>query len=232
MLMILGGAAIAFGIVIAGERDRTVALGPGAVPPEGLTALDAVELLVVGSFEEVVDYERELFAYRAFDHDRNGCDTRNDVLRRDLVDIELREGTNGCVVATGVLQDPYTGVTMEFERGTETSADVQIDHVVSLANAWSSGASTWDEHTLQQFGNDPLNLLAVDGPTNQSKGSADTGQWLPPNDGYHCSFVARQVAVKLAYDLTVTDAERGAMRGVLGACPDEVLLTAAEVATP
>ncbi|WP_235939987.1 HNH endonuclease family protein [Occultella kanbiaonis] len=200
-------------------------------PPPG-TALAAVELLPVTANDPFEGYDREAFGYRSVDLDRNGCDVRNDVLRRDLVDVTIRPGTNGCVVETGTLRDPYTGIVMAFQRGSDTSGQVQIDHVVALANAWVTGAQDWDATTFERFGNDPLNLLAVDGPANQGKGADDAAEWLPPNTGFRCEYVAIQVAVKLAYGLSVTAAEQDAMLDVLTTCPAQPLPTAAGTATP
>ncbi|WP_418605406.1 GmrSD restriction endonuclease domain-containing protein [Georgenia sp. SUBG003] len=157
------------------------------------------------------------------DLDRNGCDVRNDVLRRDLSDLVIKPGTSGCVVETGVLADPYSGTVISFVRGADTSGDVQIDHVVALSDAWQKGAQAWDGARMRQFGNDPLNLLAVDGPLNAQKGDGDTATWLPPNRAVRCAYVARQVAVKAGYQLWVTEAEREAMVRVLSTCPDEPL---------
>jgi hypothetical protein len=148
----------------------------------------------------------------------NGCDTRNDILRRDLADVVIKPGTNGCVVLSGVLHDPYTGRTIGFRRGRSSNA-VQIDHVVSLSDAWQTGAQQWDERTRTDLANDPLNLLAVDGPTNEAKGDADTATWLPPNKAYRCAYVARQVAVKARYRLWMTPAEHDAAARVLARCP-------------
>jgi hypothetical protein len=168
-------------------------------------------------------YSREQFGEAWKDVDRNGCDQRNDVLARDLVDETFRAGTNNCIVATGTLHDPYTGRTIAFRRGPDTSDDVQIDHVVALSNAWQTGAQQLDPATREQFANDPLNLLATDGPTNQDKGAGDAATWLPPNRGIWCGYVARQVAVKGKYGLWVTAAERDAMARVLDGCPGEPL---------
>ncbi|CAM3704559.1 DUF1524 domain-containing protein [Occultella aeris] len=215
-----------------------VTTGPGegaettAQAPLPGTALAAVELLLVTANDASEGYDRDAFGYRSVDLDRNGCDVRNDVLRRDLVDVTIRPGTNGCVVETGTLQDPYTGVVMSFQRGSDTSGQVQIDHVVALANAWVTGAQDWDLATFERFGNDPLNLLAVDGPANQGKGADDAAEWLPPNTGFRCEYVAIQVAVKLAYELAVTAAEQDAMLDVLTTCPAQPLPTAAGTATP
>ena len=100
---------------------------------------------------------------------------------------------------------------------------MQIDHVLALSDAWHKGAQGWDAATRSAFANDPLNLLAADGPLNMQKGDADAATWLPPNGAFRCAYVARQVAVKAAYGLWVTQAERDAMAGVLGGCPDEPL---------
>ena len=126
-------------------------------------------------------------------------------------------------MSSGVLDDPYTGKTITFIRGERTSADVQIDHVVALENAWKSGADTWDTARRYRFGNDPYNLLAVDGPANQEKGSASADYWLPPRTDYRCAYVARQIGVKDKYGLSVTSAEKQAMMGVLHGCPGQPL---------
>ena len=195
---------------------------PAAIPAAG-TALAAVDLLEVRGRAPKTGYARDLFGDGWVDIDRNDCSTRNDVLARDLVDVTYVPGTRGCVVESGTLVDPYSGATIEFRRGPDTSPLVQIDHVVALADAWQKGAQGWDERTRVAFANDPLNLLAVDGELNHQKGSGDAATWLPPNRAFRCAYVARQVAVKLTYGLWVTQAERDAMVRVLSTCPDEPL---------
>lgn len=162
-------------------------------------------------------YEREQFGPAWADVDRNGCDTRNDVLARDLTDVTFEAGTHDCVVLTGTLQDPYTDQVIAFERGPR-SAEVQIDHVVALSDAWQKGAQQWDAETRRQFANDPANLLAVDGPANGAKGDGDAATWLPASTGYRCAYVVRQVRVKAAYGLWVTRAERDAIARQLDGC--------------
>jgi hypothetical protein len=152
----------------------------------------------------------------------NGCDTRNDILRRDLGHVAIKSGTNGCVVASGELLDPYTGRRIAFTRGPDSAA-VQIDHVVALSDAWQTGAQRLTRTQRQQLANDPLELLAVDGPSNQQKGNGDAATWLPSNKRYRCSYVARQVAVKRTYHLWVTAAERDAISRVLRTCPTETV---------
>ena len=152
------------------------------------------------------------------------CDTRNYILRRDLTQITWRASPR-CTVATGILKDPYTAKTINFVRGVVTSIEVQIDHVVALSDAWQKGAQKLSFASRVQFANDPLNLLAVDGPTNSSKSDSDAATWLPPNKAYRCTYVARQVAVKRKYQLWVTSAERDAIARVLKACPGQKLPT-------
>ncbi|MGN6723507.1 MAG: HNH endonuclease family protein, partial [Marmoricola sp.] len=115
----------------------------------------------------------------------NGCDTRNDILKRDLVAVTFRAGSD-CVVASGVLHDVYTGKTIEFVRGAGTSTAVQIDHMVALSDAWQTGAQLLTRQQRTNLANDPLNLQAVDGPTNEAKGDSDAATWLPPNKAYRC----------------------------------------------
>ena len=130
-----------------------------------------------------------------------------------------------CVVDTGVLVDPYTGKTINFKYGVGTSLAVQIDHVVALSDAWQKGAQKLDSTARYNLYNDPLNLIAVDGPTNSSKSDSDAASWLPPNKAYRCAYVARQIAVKFKYKLWVTIAEKEAMKRVLSACPKQKLPT-------
>lgn len=152
----------------------------------------------------------------------NGCSLRELILLRDLKDSVLDE--DGCRVLSGRLDtDPYSGQVIQFKRGISTSQAVQIDHVVAVSDAWQKGAQALSGELRHQFYNDPLNLLAVDGPTNNKKGDGDAATWLPPNKDYRCRYVARQIAVKIKYSLWVTHAEKDAIKHVLIACPDQVL---------
>lgn len=145
------------------------------------------------------------------------------MLRRDLTALVFRPGTAACVVLSGVRDDPYTDSTISFQRGGRSEID--IDHVVALGNAWVSGAARWSPSRRLMFANDPLNLLAVDASANRQKGDGDAATWLPPNRAFRCSFVARQIAVKTAYDLSITPAEKSAMQRILSTCPDQALPT-------
>lgn len=150
------------------------------------------------------------------DVDRNHCDTRDDILARDLTDI-VRKGS--CTVVSGELRDPYTDRVVPFTRGVRTSAAVQIDHRVPLLNAWLTGAQLLSRAQRVALANDPLELVAVEGPVNESKGDGDAATWLPPNKPYRCRYVADQVAVKARYRLWLAPAEHDAIDRILAGCP-------------
>ena len=150
-----------------------------------------------------------------------GCDTRNVILRRDLTNAVL--GDDNCKVQAGALSDPYTGQRIAFKRGANSSGAVQIDHVVAQSNAWQTGAQQLSSEQRISLANDPLELLAVDGPANQQKGDGDAATWLPSNKPFRCQYIARQIAVKKKYSLWVTPPERTAMERILASCPEQRL---------
>jgi hypothetical protein len=193
---------------------------PHQQPAFASKALEVLATIPVKGRAPKTGYSRDQFGQAWADVDRNGCDTRNDMLRRDLTDLALKPDTRDCVVLSGILNDPYTATLINFLRGASTSPDVQIDHVVALSDAWQKGAQQLTEAQRLSFANDPLNLLAVDGPANQQKSDGDAATWLPPNKSYRCDYVARQISVKASYGLWVTRAEHDAMARVLGDCPD------------
>lgn len=200
---------------------------PTARPPisaaEGGSAVAALASLAVKGRAPRTGYDRALFGQAWADVDRNGCDTRNDVLGRDLTSEQIRPRTHGCIILAGTLRDPYTGTTIAFVRGQSTSSKVQIDHVVALSDAWQKGAQQLTTSRRTALANDVLNLLAVDGLTNQRKSDGDAATWLPPNKAYRCSYAARQIAVKAKYGLWVTGAERDALGRILATCPSQGL---------
>lgn len=192
------------------DDTGTAVIDPAAVEAV-LDDLETATLLATG-------YDRDRFGQRWADIDRNGCDTRNDVLARDLVDITFKPGTRDCVVLTGVLHDPYTATTIPFQRGEQSSQLVQIDHVVPLAWGWRHGGNTWTEQQREQFANDPINLQATDGGTNSSKSDSGPGDWMPPSTGNHCEYAARFVLVLMAYDLTLDETDRDVLTRTLDSC--------------
>ncbi len=160
------------------------------------------------------DYDRDAFgeawtddADATWGHD--GCRTREEVLHRDLRAPTFRAGTDDCVVLDGLLDEPYTGRTIEFSKSRPT--EVQIDHVIPLAMAWRQGASGWSEARRTAFANDPLELLAVDGQANQEKSSAGPAAWLPPRRAVRCAYAVRVALVAARYDLGLPRADRRAM---------------------
>lgn len=189
--------------------------GVGTSPDGGEAARQALATLQIKGRAPKDGYSRDQFGQRWKDIDRNGCDQRNDVLARDLQNVDA---PGGCKVLSGVLQDPFTGQTINFVRGQGTSEMVQIDHVVAMADAWQKGAQDWTPERREEFGNDMENLLAVDGPQNQKKGAGDAATWLPPNKNFRCQYVSIQIHVKAKYGLWVTPAEHDAMSRELDRC--------------
>lgn len=240
ILLAAAGLALVAGLVWFFTAGQFSAAGQQATGPREapvlaggwMHAVEPVRSVPVGSAAGVLDtlavkgrsakgnYDRVAFGQAWLDVDRNGCDTRNDILRRDLADARFTEGSR-CRIGSGSFREPYTGRRIEFQRGAESSKSVQIDHVVALGDAWQKGAQQLTAVQRQHLANDPLNLVAVDGPANQDKSASDAATWLPPNQAFRCHYVARQISVKAAYNLWVSAAEKDAMRRVLGACPDQ-----------
>jgi len=186
----------------------------GVAPAVARTRLDRLST-VEPAFEIAYDRTRD-FGTAWADVDDNGCDTRDDILHRDLRAIRARAGTGGCVVVSGSLVDPYTGATLAFSK-SDASA-VQIDHVVPLHAAWILGAWRWTPELRLAFANDPRNLVAVDGPSNQDKGDRLADRWRPENPRIHCVYAIDTVVVHAAYHLGVTRGERRALQSMLAGC--------------
>jgi hypothetical protein len=184
-------------------------------------ALQELAKLAIRAAASSHGYSRDQFLTGGSWNKWNACNTREKILARDLD--EIAYDANGCTVTAGLLHDPYTGKTINFTRGTTTSGAVQIDHVVALSDAWKTGAQNLDKSTRNQFANDDLNLLAVDGPANMQKSDHNAAEWLPPNKPFRCPYIARQIAVKIKYLLWLTQAEHDAMLGTLQTCPDQTM---------
>jgi hypothetical protein len=208
------------------EPTSTSDSGPPPPPPTGDpsrfdTARQRLGQLEVRGWDRTSDFKRYRFG-KAWSDDvdvefgRNGCNTRDDILRRDLQNLVVRRGT--CYAQSGTLVDPYSGVTIDFVRSPETSKAIEIDHVVALADAWYKGARSWDPQRRLDFANDPRNLLAVSPKANFNKAFRDAASWLPPNEAFRCDFVARQIEVKAAYGLWLAAKEKKAMEAVLARC--------------
>ncbi|QMU70769.1 HNH endonuclease family protein [Streptacidiphilus sp. P02-A3a] len=225
VVVVLAGASLTgcHGVTTApGPAGQRSAPAPArdTAPGSAIQALDGLQVRARGP---LTGYTRTAFGPAWSDDTsdpdgHNGCDTRDDILARDLTGVSYRSGH--CTVASGTLHDPYTGKVIHFVRGPRSDA-VEIDHVVPLADAWGAGAAQLTSVRRMDLAEDPLELLAVDGPTNEAKGDDDASQWLPPDTGDDCAYVARQIAVKAKYHLWVTPAERTAMRKVLTGCPGQ-----------
>lgn len=242
LALAVGGYALHSSGVIAPDAEAapaasdapTVTTGPSVAEPSrasspavtatpsagaaaaGATARAQLAALPVKGPAPATGYDRtEDFGTAWFDVDHNGCDTRNDVLARDLTAIARR---GPCTVLTGTLVSPYTGATIDFVRGNTTSTLVQIDHVVALENAWRTGAQQLSADERRALANDPDNLFAVDQHSNAQKRSGDAATWLPANKAFRCTYVEHQVAVKTTYRLWVVPAERDAMARILSTC--------------
>lgn len=211
-------------VVAAGDRARTFVADaevPTVVP--GVDVLAGI--VVIPARIRGYDYRRAAFG-DAWDDDNdapgghNGCDTRNDILDRDLVDKTFTE-ISRCptAVATGTLHDPYTNAVISFVRGNQVGASVQIDHIVPLALAWDLGARGWTDVLRLRFANDPANLLAVDGPTNQDKGDAEPARWMPPNQAFWCQYSMQFIEVLRGYALPVDEPSARVLRDGAATCP-------------
>lgn len=214
--------------VTASQDGAAVVIADSTVT--NTTAIALLATVAIKGKAPKTGYDRTAnFGAAWLDVDRNGCDTRNDILARDLL-TSVKEGT--CTVLHGSFFEPYTGQNLNFLRGNTTSALIQIDHLVALSNAWQTGAQQLSSAQRISFANDPLNLLAVDGRSNSQKGDGDTATWLPSNKAFRCDYVSRQVSVKATYGLWVTQAEHDAMVRVLTGCPDALALTSSFAPAP
>jgi len=186
-------------------------------------AIATLETLPVKGRAPKTGYTRDQFGQAWADVDRNGCDTRNDILKRDLTSLTYKAKTRNCVVLSGTLLDRYSGESINFIRGNITSMEVQIDHVVALSNAWQTGAFKLTAEQRKALANDPMNLFAVKGRLNSQKGDGDAATWLPPLKSFRCAYVAQQIAVKAKYSLWVVPPEKAAMLSILAKCPTQKL---------
>lgn len=235
--------AVCFGVLIATDRDqglqevlRTLGLDPVEDVPTTMPDLPEIDLpdldpsaptITLGDASipvaEPLDlaslgikYDRSgMFGNDwAYDFDGNGCKTRDDILARDLTDV----ARDKCQVNSGVLNDPYTGKTIDFRRGPATSGKVQIDHIIPLGWATKQGALDWTQEEREAFANDPINLRAMDGPQNGSKSDQGPGSWMPPNAAFHCDYAQSWVTVASTYGLSMNAADAAKIESVLASC--------------
>ena len=211
----------AAGIALVAAGVGLTQIVPHSPPPPPPTTSSAMPPIQTEVFEP--PYERSAFGPAWTDDQdaplgHNGCDTRDDILARDMTDIVYAAGKHQCVVLSGTLVDPYSGGAIRFHRGQETSSQVQIDHIVPLADAWRTGAYALTPEKRRELANDPLELLAVDGPNNNAKSDKDISEWVPPNAAFHCEYATRYLHVKQKYGLWTTQAEHDALLSYLDTC--------------
>ena len=204
--------ALVLGLFMAGLPQVSKAVTP--------TVTEVIATVAVKGRAPKTGYSRAQFGPAWEDVNVNGCDTRNDILKRDLSEKIFKDS---CIILSGVLADPYSGESINFLRGVATSSLVQIDHVVALSNAWQTGAFKLSIEKRTAFANDPLNLLAVKGALNSQKSDGDAATWLPPRKSYRCAYVARQVAVKAKYGLWLTPPEKAAIEKIILTCPKQLV---------
>lgn len=190
--------------------------GPDGVSRTALAAA-VTALPAPTSTPSAGEYKVEEFGQRWADVDRNGCDTRNDILQRDLLDITIEPGTNDCKVTAGRLLDPYTGLTVVATNRQDLGDDIEIDHIVARSWAWQHGADAWTAEQRLAFANDPLNLLAVDGPTNGQKNDHGPADWTPQIN--QCEFAALFTAILTRYELAPGTDDRDALAAAAQSCP-------------
>ena len=215
--------------VIEPTEPASVAI-PDSSTTTQTTAIALLATLPVKGRAPMTGYLRTaMFGAAWLDEDRNGCDTRNDMLSRDLTGV-VKAGS--CRVLSGHLVSPYSGGVIDFVRGELTSTTVQIDHVVSLGDAWRTGAQQLSAAQRVALANDPINLFAVDARSNAQKRAGDAATWLPASKPFRCTYVSHQVSVKATYGLWVTQAEHDAMARVLSNCAQMLAVTSPFAPTP
>lgn len=219
----------------AASARADVPTGPAAAGEDEQTTYDraAIETLltkvtIISKRPQVPGYERDCSPGAACSFgpawtddtsapdSHNGCDTRNDVLGKTLVDVEFKPGTNDCKVVGGHFVDPYRGVEMSYATD---GAQIHIDHLVPLAAAWDLGAAEWTQAERERFANDTRHeLLAVNGGANESKGDSTPASWLPPNKPFRCEYVGRYLEASIAYHLPITRADATVIGDALRKC--------------
>lgn len=189
------------------------------VPPSASEARQLLGKLGVSPAGSMAGYSREEFPHWASDGMEFGwqepdgsCDVRDDALIRDGHGVEIDED---CSFTAGEWLGPYTGATLP------DPSDIDIDHVVPLANAWRSEADEWSTAEREAYANDPSVLLSTDDGANQEKGDKGPEAWRPPNASYHCEYARRWIDIKSEWEMTVNADEKAALREMLDTCGGE-----------
>lgn len=217
---------VAYQVVAASAGERAEQFAARADVPTVQPGVDVLTgITVVPARIHRYDYRRAAFGDAWTDDNdapggHNGCDTRDDILNRDLVD-KTYVAIKRCpdAVATGTLHDPYTNDTIAFTRGAHTGEAVQIDHIVPLSYSWDQGAWNWTPEIRVRFANDPANLLAVSGKANEDKGDSQPALWMPPNTAFWCQYAMQFIAVSRGYALPIDQPSADVLRQAAATCP-------------
>lgn len=179
-------------------------------------ASEALRNLSVSEPGSMSGYSRESFKHwsdaqeNGWDAPSKSCDARDAALIRDGKDVKVEN--KSCKISSGQWPDPYTKKTLSDPKS------VDIDHVVPLAEAWRSGASSWNDSQRERYANDPDVLLSVEAAANRAKGDKDPAAWKPPNEEEWCDYARRWIEIKAKYSLSVDEAEKTALQEMLGSC--------------
>jgi hypothetical protein len=202
-----GIAVTAFTAALA----ATAALAPAAhaappAPPGKAVTLEHLAALRVAAEGSSSGYDRDKFPH--WSTVSGACNTREIVLQRDGTNVQT---DSSCAAVSGSWYSPYDGATW-----TQAS-DVDIDHMVPLAEAWRSGASSWTTSRREGFANDRASsqLWAVTDNVNQSKGDQDPAEWVPSRTAFRCMYARSWTDVKYRYGLTVDSAEKSALTNLV-----------------
>lgn len=201
--------------VIAIKTCTPPEVGPGTdaqhAAPAALAKLEALRVAPEGSMD---GYDREKFPHweSADVPGATGCDVRDEVLLNYADEIDYTPA--GCDIRSGLWVSVYTG------QDITDPGQLDVDHLVPLAEAWRSGAASWTDERREEFANDLTapQLLATSASSNRSKGDQDPADWRPPREDYWCTYATSWIEVKHAYELTVDDDEREALEEMLGRC--------------
>ncbi|KAK6346054.1 hypothetical protein TWF730_010387 [Orbilia blumenaviensis] len=178
--------------------------------PTGDDAKSKLEKLTVSPPNPGAGYDRKLFPHWKMQHGE--CNTREEILKRDGTGVVVDAK---CASTSGTWVCPYTGLPYY------QASDIDIDHMVPLKNAWISGASNWTTERRGEFANDMKNpqLWATKDSVNQAKSDSSPDKWKPPLETFYCSYASAWVEVKSVWGLTITEAEKAALQGMLNTCP-------------
>ncbi|WP_436278583.1 HNH endonuclease family protein [Micromonospora marina] len=196
------------GAVLAVVNGQSALAAPSGIPSKA-AAQSQLNALTVAAQGSTAGYSRDLFPH--WITITGACNTREQVLKRDGTSVVVN---SSCAATSGRWYSPYDGATWY------AASDVDIDHVVPLAEAWRSGANSWTTSRRQSFANDLTRpqLIAVTDNVNQSKGDQDPSTWQPPLTSYRCTYSKMWITVKYNWGLTLQSSEKSALQGMLNTC--------------